>query len=216
MIKCVVFDLDGTLVDTLKDIGVTTNEILNEYGYSSINLENYRYFVGNGIKKLIERSLIYVNGDLSLLDEAFNKFIAEYQKKCLRFASLYAGIKCVVEKLKNEGYLLYVNTNKNNEISIKMIDSLLPNYFNGIYGDSLNYPRKPNPYILNMIKSINNLKDEEVIFIGDSDVDVITAHNSNVKVIGCCYGFRGKDELIKSGADYLIYEPLEILKIVNN
>ena len=100
MIKCVIFDLDGTLIDTLKDLGVTTNEVLSEYGYSSIELDKFRYFIGNGIKKLIERSLTYVNGDLTNLDTIYNKFVLEYNEKCLRFASLYDGIQELINELK--------------------------------------------------------------------------------------------------------------------
>ena len=214
MIKCLIFDLDGTLVDTLKDLGVTANETLSEFGMDNVPLEMFRTYVGDGIKKLIERCINHVNGDISLLDEVYNKFTISYKEKCLRFASLYNNIKELLDILKNEGYLLFVNTNKNEEISIKMINYLLPNYFINIYGDGSLYPRKPDPYVINMIKKEYNLLDSEVILIGDSNVDVITAHNANIKVIGCNYGFRGKEELIKYGADYLIDDALEILKII--
>ena len=216
MIKCIVFDLDGTLIDTLKDLGVTTNEILIEYGYSSIEIDKYRYFVGDGIRKLIERAILEVNGDINLLDEIYNKFTSNYKNKCLRFASLYDGVFELVNTLKEKGYLLYINTNKNHEIAVKMINNLLPNIFIDVYGDSIDYPRKPNPLIVNRIKIMNNLNDDEVLYVGDSNVDVFTAKNANIKVVGCKYGFRGEKELLSSGADFLISEPLDLLKIINN
>lgn len=216
MIKCIIFDLDGTLIDTLKDLGTTANDILNEYGYSSIDIEQYRYIVGNGIRTLMERSLTRVNGDLSLLDDAYAKFIKNYNENCLKYACLYPGIKELIEELKNKDYLLYVNTNKNHEISIEMINYFLPNVFLGVYGDSKDFPRKPSPYIVNTIIDRHNLKTDEVLYVGDSNVDCITAHNANIKVVGCKYGFRGEEELRANGADYLIDTPLDLLKILNN
>lgn len=215
MIKCIIFDLDGTLVDTLKDLCVSTNEVFREYGYNEFDIKKYRYFVGNGIKKLIERCLIESMGDMSLLEEILYKFTINYENNCLRYASLYKNIKNLLNILKENNYLLFVNTNKNQDISIKILNKLLPNYFIKVYGINDKYPCKPNPFIINLIKKNYNLKDDEIIFVGDSNVDIITAHNANVKVIGCNYGFRGKEELMKYDADYLIDDPLEILKIIN-
>ena len=115
MIKCLIFDLDGTLVDTLKDLCVCSNEILKEYNYQEIEFNKFRYFVGNGIKKLLEICIIDVNGDLSLLDEIYNKFTINYENNCLRFAKLYPNIKELLDILKKDNYLLFVNTNKNDE-----------------------------------------------------------------------------------------------------
>ncbi len=215
MIKALVFDLDGTLVDTLLDLATTTNELLVEYDYPEIDTNKYREFIGNGISKLIERAIKYVNGDLRLHKEIFEKFKIEYNNKCLRHASLYEGIRELLNILKNEKYFLFVNTNKNQEISLIMLNALFPNTFIKIYGDSFDYPRKPDPYILNLIKKDYNLDDEEILMIGDSNVDIFTAHNSNIKAVGCTYGFRGKEELILAKADYLIDKPLDLLKILN-
>ena len=214
MIKALVFDLDGTLVDTLKDLAVTTNEVLKKYNYSEIEIDKYRYFVGNGIKKLIERALIYVNGNLEYLDAIYNEFINEYEVKYLRFAKVYEGISELLNILKEHNVLLFVNTNKKHEIAVNLISKLLPNYFISIYGDSLFYPRKPNPFIINKIMNDFNLNNNEILYVGDSDVDVFTAHNANIKVIGCNYGFRGEKELKDAKSDYLINSPLEIIKIL--
>ena len=217
MIKCLIFDLDGTLINTLNDLKVTANEVLDEFGYrSNLDIDTVRYFVGNGIKKLVERFITYVNGELSLLDTIYDRFVFEYNNKCLRFANLYEGIKELIEVLKDKGYILYVNTNKNHEIANRMINELLPNTFINVYGDSINFPRKPDPYIVNKIKNVHQLTNDEIIYIGDSNVDVLTAHNAGVKVIGCAYGFRGEKELKEANADYIINNPLEILKIINN
>ena len=214
MIKCLIFDLDGTLIDTLKDLCVCSNEVLNEYGYKEIELDKFRYFVGNGIKKLIERCIIDVKGDLNLLDEIYDKFTINYEKNCLRFAKLYPYIKELLDILKKDNYLLFVNTNKNDNLAKLILNDLLKDYFIDIYGITNNYPSKPNPYIINYILNKYQLKNEEVIYIGDSNVDIETAHNANIKVIGCNYGFRGKEELFNAKADYLIDNPLEILKII--
>lgn len=214
MIKCLVFDLDGTLVDTLKDLAVTCNELLVEYGYESIEVSEYNMFVGNGIKKLVERALKRVDGDLNLLDEIFNKFIKSYSVNYLRYSKVYDGCLDLLNYLKENQYLLFVNTNKNNEIANDIINSLLPNYFIATYGDSINYPKKPDPFILSKIKKEYNLKDNEILMVGDSDIDIMTAKKADVKSIGCIYGFRGEKELLESGANYLINSPLEIIGLL--
>lgn len=214
MIKSLIFDLDGTLVDTLKDLCVCTNEILKEYDYKEIEIDKFRHFAGNGIRKLMERCILASNGDLNLLDEIYFKFTINYENKCLRYAKLYTNIKEVLNILKDNKYLLFVNTNKNQEIAEIIINNLLPNYFINIYGICDKYPPKPNPYIINYISNEYSLKKEEIIYVGDSNVDVETAHNAFVKVIGCNYGFRGKEELSSAGSDYQIDDPMEILKII--
>lgn len=214
MIKALIFDLDGTLVDTLKDLAITTNEVLKKYGYKEIEIDKYRFFVGNGIKKLVERALVYVNADLNHLNDVYNDFVNEYEKKYLRFAKIYEGINELLSILRDNNILLFVNTNKKHEIALNMINNLLPNYFVNVYGDSLLYPRKPNPFIINKILKDNNLDYKEVLFVGDSDIDIFTAHNAKIKVIGCNYGFRGEKELRKANADYLIDNPLDIIKLL--
>ena len=215
MIKALIFDLDGTLVDTLKDLAVTTNEILKKYNYNEICIDKYRYFVGDGIRKLIERAILYNSGSLNKLDLIFNEFIKEYNKKYLRYAKVYDGIIKLLDILKENNINLFVLTNKNHEIAINMINKLLPNYFLKVYGDSIDYPRKPNPFIINKIMNDYGYKKEEILMVGDSDVDVFTAHNANVKVIGCSYGFRGENELINAKSDFLVNSPLEILNLLN-
>ena len=215
MIKCIIFDLDGTLINTLNDLAITTNEILKEYGYKEISINKCRSFIGNGIRKLLERSIDYVGGNIELLDEIMEKFLIEYNNKCLRFASVYSGINELLNLLKEKNYLLFVNTNKMHNIALKMINNMLPNIFNDIYGDSSNYPRKPDPYIVNKIKKDYHLNNDEIIYIGDSNVDVLTAHNASIKVIGCAYGFGGEKKLFAAKPDYLIHNPLEILEIIN-
>ena len=216
MIKCIIFDLDGTLINTLNDLAITANETLNEFGYDPIDIEKYRYFVGNGIRKLIERCLVENNIDLINLDKVYNKFLENYNLSYLRYASIYEGMNEVLNILKEDGYLLFVNTNKNDQIAKAMINHFFKDIFIDVYGDSINYPRKPDPFIINKIKIEYNLNNDEIIYIGDSNVDVKTAHNAFVKAIGCAYGFRGKEELINAKVDYLITKPLEILKIIKN
>ena len=215
MIKALIFDLDGTLVDTLKDLCVCTNEVLKEYNYKEIEIEEFKCLVGNGIRKLIERAISFSNGDIKLIDEILDKFLKLYEKNCIVYSTLYENIKTTLDFLIEHKYLMFVNTNKHQDIALKILNKLLPNYFNGIYGVSIEIPKKPDPYIINKIKNDYKLNDDEIIYIGDSEVDILTAHNANIKVVGCSYGFRSRDELIQKGSDYLIDNILELLKIIN-
>ena len=215
MIKALIFDLDGTLVNTLEDLRICTNEVLKEYNYGEIETDKFKYLVGNGIKKLIERAIIYSNGNLEYIDEIFEKFMRLYDEKCLVNSSLYNNVKLTLNYLKSKNLLLFVNTNKHHDIACKIINYLLPNYFAGIYGVQDLYPKKPNPFIVNKIINDYNLLKDEILYVGDSDVDILTAHNAGIKIIGCSYGFREKNELFDNGSDYIIDDIIEILEIIN-
>ena len=209
MIKAVIFDMDGTTVDTITSIAYFANDALKKFGYNEVETEKYYTFVGNGPKSLIE----YVNGDLNKVDEVLNYYLSEYNNNPLYLAKPYDGIVDMLEGLKNKGIKTAIISNKQDE-AVKVINKEL---FGGIIeiaeGTKPDVARKPAPdSLLNTMKALGVEKDE-VLFVGDTDVDMITAKNAGVKSIGVLWGFRDEEELLTNGADYIVSHPKEILDI---
>ena len=213
MIKAVIFDMDGTTVDTITSIAYFANDALKKFGYNEVETEKYYTFVGNGPKNLFCSLIEYVNGDLNKVDEVLNYYLSEYNNNPLYLAKPYDGIVDMLEGLKNKGIKTAIISNKQDE-AVKVINKEL---FGGIIeiaeGTKPDVARKPAPdSLLNTMKALGVEKDE-VLFVGDTDVDMITAKNAGVKSIGVLWGFRDEEELRTNGADYIVSHPKEILDI---
>lgn len=211
MKKGCIFDLDGTLVNSLMDLGDSVNDVLKSHGLKTYDYDDYTLMVGNGIRKLIERAL----GDhLDLLDVCLKEFYDVYEKNCLNKTLPYDGITELLYELKSQGILLAVVTNKPHALAIKIVDSLFPNIFTAIYGQQEIYPIKPDASSTLFALMTLKLKKEDCFFIGDSNVDIDTAYNAHMESIGVCWGFRGEDELKEAGADFVCYHPCEIKELL--
>ena len=214
MINTIIFDLDGTLVDSLEDLADTMNLLLEKRGYPTYKLEQYRYFVGNGLVKLIERALPQEHRDeIRDLKQEFDKI---YNQNCLNKTKPYPGIIKLLNSLKDKGYNLAIVTNKPQVHASKIAKTLFPDCFKYIFGNSERHPKKPDPCLTNLVINLFDVKKNEVVYIGDSDVDIQTAKNTKVKSIGAAWGFRGAAELTKYGADYVAYHADEILEVLND
>lgn len=213
MINTVIFDLDGTLVDSLEDLADTMNLLLEKRGYPVYELGQYRYFVGNGVVKLIERAL--PQGHKDEVMELKLEFDKVYEQNCLNKTKPYPGMIKLLNYLKNNGYNLAIVTNKPQIHASKIAKTLFPGCFKYIFGNSERHPKKPDPCLTNLVINLFDVKKNEVVYIGDSDVDIQTAKNTKVKSIGAAWGFRGADELTKCGADRVVYHANEILEVLN-
>lgn len=214
MINTIIFDLDGTLVDSLVDLANTTNQILMEHQYPTYEIDQYRYFVGNGIIKLIERVLPPEHQDQ--VAEFKQRFDELYEQKCLENTNPYPGITTLIQQLKKQNFNLAVVTNKPHQHATKIVKTLFPDSFSYVYGNHPDYPKKPDPYLTNRVIDAFNVTKDQVIYIGDSDVDIQTAINTQVRSIGVAWGFRGKEELLKAGADAVVSQATEILEVIND
>lgn len=211
MIKMAVFDLDGTLVDSLTDLAISVNKGLKAVGLPEHPVDSYRKFVGNGRQKLVERAM----GDFSDR-EKFNSvmeiFNSEYAAHCNDNTSAYEGCDVLLNCLDEKGIMTAVLSNKPDEFVGAILSKLYPAHsFDEAWGQKPQYRCKPDGEALHAILSLHGVKPGECVYIGDSDVDVFTARNAGVKMAGVSWGFRGKKELLEAGAPFVADTAEELL-----
>lgn len=213
-IKCAVFDLDGTLVNTIDDLANCCNILLKKYGYDYTWSEaDYKRFVGNGAKKLVERAF---GGKLSAdeLDEIYAEFKPLYEKTMLDNAYAYDGIKEQLEILKEVGIKLCVVTNKPNKAATGMVEHIFgEGVFDFISGVVDGKPTKPDPYSTLLALDAVGCTSDEAIYFGDSNVDMQTARNAGIEAVGVTWGFRTFEELFAEHPSVIIDEPKYISKL---
>lgn len=211
--KAVIFDMDGTILNTLEDLKNATNYSLRQFGMPERSLEEVRMFVGNGIRKLVERA-VPAGTSKEKIDQILDVFLEYYEIHSADNTSPYPGILELVEKLKKSGIKTAVSTNKADVPA----QELGREYFNGIFdlivGQQDGLKVKPAPDSVNKILSILDIQKKDAIYIGDSDVDVQTAKNSGLDFIGVSWGFRGREFLEKNGAKNIVDNANEILDLV--
>lgn len=216
MFKVAIFDLDGTLLNTLDDLANACNYALNKFNFPIHEVDKYKTFIGNGIYKLVERALPECkkdSGTATMVLEAFNKY---YNEHMMDMTKPYDGVLDLLDKLVSEEIKLAVVSNKKHDFTIDIVKKYFGERFDIVFGHRDNYKEKPDPAsVLEVIKDFNVSK-EECIYIGDSNVDIITARNAGVKSIGVSWGFREKEELAREGADYLADNTVELKKIILN
>ena len=214
MIKLAIFDLDGTLVNSLYDLADAVNKALSDNGLPAHKYEEYRYFVGNGAKKLIERALPAGSGQ-AVCDKVHAEFSANYHANCLAKTKPYDGIVELLGKLRAMGVECAVASNKPDEFSAYIVESIFgKGVFSLIRGKRDGTPVKPARDIIDDIAAELGCGLDTAVMIGDSNVDVETAHNAGIKCIGCTWGFRGEAELKQAGADRIAYKPSDIADII--
>ena len=212
--KAVIFDLDGTLLDTLNDLASSVNYALSTYNMPLRTIDEVRRFVGNGIEMLIRRAVPPLTSD-ELIEKVFAVFKEHYKEHCADTTKAYDGINELLNLLKKSGLKIAVVSNK----ADFAVRSLCDDYFNGIFdyvvGERANIKKKPAPDSVNEVLRYFNIDASKAVYVGDSDVDVDTARNANMDCIGVAWGFRGYDFLKEHGADMIINEPHEIISLIN-
>ena len=201
MKTAILFDMDGTLLDTLEDLHVAVNHALSTFGYPERTLEEVCRFVGNGAGQLI-RLATPEDGDRGAVMAEFQKY---YSQNCNCLTKPYAGIPEALEALKQD-YLLAIVSNKP-DIAAKALAEI---YFPGVYalGESALCPRKPAPDMV--YKALKDLGAERCVYVGDSDVDILTAKNANVPCLSVTWGFRDLAELTAAGATHFCHTPADL------
>lgn len=213
MYKAVIFDLDGTLLDTLKDIALSTNEVLKELGKPEKQIEEYNYLVGEGALSLMKNAM--PNEDESVYERALELFKKHYAKQYDKNTKMYKDINKVLTFFSVRGYKMGVLSNKPNTFTKKCVLKYLRAWrFDSVYGARDDVPKKPDAKgALDIVKELN-VKSEECLFVGDTKVDMQTAVNAGMTPIGVLWGFRSKQELLDNGAKYIVKEPSELIKLM--
>ena len=190
--KAAIFDMDGTLTDTLADLHESVNEMLANYNFPLRTLDEVRQFVGNGARKLMIRSLPADKGDF--VDEALKFYNKCYERNCLNKVKPYAGVMELLTALEAKKIPLGICTNKQNFAAQIITEKILsPIKFEKVFGDEKNQPRKPNPTrVLEIAKSFS-VQPEEVAYFGDTAVDMQTANNAGFLPVGVTWGFRPQE-----------------------
>lgn len=215
MYKLIIFDLDGTLLDTVDDITNSVNFALTQYNYPTQTRENIQSFIGNGLTKLIERSIppeLCYPDYVSMVRHEFMKHYAIHSETLTK---PYNGIDNLLEKLQEKGYKLAIASNKVHSAT----QTLAKKYFSTIhfcevFGQREGIPTKPRPDVLNEIVKLTGVLKSDVLYVGDSGVDAQTARNAGIDFVGVLWGFRSKNELLENGASCFIERAEELLEII--
>lgn len=216
MYKVCVFDLDGTLTDTLDSLVYSVNETLKEMSLSVISREECRAFVGNGARVLVEKAIGAAGGDVDTrIEEGMRLYGRIFNENCTYHVVPYDGIVELLQKLKEQGVSVAVLSNKPHQQTIHVVEEIFgKNIFTRIQGQQEGIPRKPNPEAaLGIIEKLG-AAPEESVYIGDSEVDVATGNAAGMKTIGVTWGFRSKEQLIEAGAKDTVDDALQILKLL--
>ncbi len=217
MIKLCIFDLDGTLINSIEDLADAGNFALSEMGYPTHDVDAYKYFVGNGIPKLIERMTPENKRTPEILSTVHKIFSERYKVHCLDKTKPYDGIIKLIEFCRENNIKTAVLSNKADNFAKFIVDTVFPEKtFDFVMGQREDIPKKPAPDGVLKILDLFSVKKEEALLMGDSDVDIITAINSGIHSIGAAWGFRGEEELKGAGAERIAFSPMEVIGILKN
>ena len=213
-IKLFVFDLDGTLLDSINDIAFSMNHVLAENGFPTHPRDAYYYFVGNGARLLMERALPEQARTAAQVASLLPAFMSFYDRHKADRTRPFEGLMPTLEKLQAEGALFAVASNKPHEVMPELMRHYFPDIrFAVILGHRKGHPIKPDPEIVFDILSATGVRKEEVLYVGATAVDVQTAHAAGLRMAGALWGFRTRQELAEAGADLLLEKPESLLTV---
>lgn len=215
MIKAAIFDFDGTLANTLPDLCTSLNLMRAHFGYEPITEKKVLHAVNNATVRFI-RLCLPDDFDKARMDEAVETYFAAYAKYYLDKTAPYEGVAGLLARLRADGIRLAVMSNKDNEHVGEMTEALFPGAFDAIWGTVEGVPVKPDPARAFMIAQDFGVKPEEVAFVGDSDVDMMTAKNAGMLPVGVSWGYRSEEVLQNAGAAYVAGDAEELYKIIKS
>ena len=215
--KGIIFDLDGTLADTLADIAYSMNRVLLERGYPVHPVKDYKYLIGRGLENLVTSSLPLEYRLPSIITGCLASLLEDYRDNCLVYTHLYPGIESLLVCLQDKGLKLAVFSNKADDLTQYIVQSLMPGIrFSKVVGARPDYPKKPDPSGARLISEYLEIAPDQMVYLGDSDVDMLTARGAGMLAVGVLWGFRTKEELLLNGADHLLNDPLELMVLLEN
>lgn len=214
--KGIIFDLDGTLLNTINDLANSVNEVMEHYEFPTHDCQAYKLKIGRGFKNLIQRSVPEnMRDNEEFLQEAVDLFVKIYDRRYKECTVPYDGIPELIEQLHKRGIPLAVNSNKRTDYTNALVEKFFSHIpFVAVYGEREGIPKKPNPAAALEIAEIMKLSPEEILYIGDSKTDMETGNNAGMDTVGVDWGFRGRKELEANGGTYIVERPEEILNII--
>ena len=218
----IIFDLDGTLINTIDDLGQACNYALSSCGFPTHRIDDYPRLVGNGINRLIERALPEQHRDEATVLRLREYFVPYYDQHNCDLTRPYDGIPQLLTALKAAGHTLAVASNKYQAATEKIVAHFFPGIFDVVLGERVDVPRKPDPQIVYDILStlhstLDTQQDEQLgtyLYVGDSLVDAATAQAANLPFVACTWGFCTHEQLLTAHPDYIVHHPSEILGII--
>lgn len=216
MFRGIIFDLDGTLLDTIETIAFYGNKALEKYGFKAIETKEYKYFVGDGAVQLIERMLAFRGShDKEMFEKVFNEYNFLYNNDTFYKTTVYDGINELLKSAKEKGIKLAVLSNKPNIATQDVIKRFFGNdTFDFFYGAREGIPLKPDPTSAIMLAEEMGIQKEEIVYVGDTCVDMKTGKSAGFYSVGVLWGFRDRKELEENKADLIISHPSELLKLM--
>ena len=213
--KAVLFDLDGTLLDTLEDLADSMNAVLSGFGFPRRPVAAYRYFVGDGMRMLALRALPESHRDGGTLDEAIERMRAQYARRWDNKTRPYPGIDELLDALAERGVAAAVLSNKPDEFTKLCVSKLLPDWrFEAAQGVSERCPPKPDPAGAMAVSERMGVPPGQFLYLGDTNTDMRTANAAGMFPVGAAWGFRTPDELRESGAAAVIDHPMDLLELL--
>lgn len=215
MKQLVIFDLDGTLLNTISDLGTATNHALEANGYPPHPIESYPFMVGNGVRRLVERAIPSEGRTDVNIDKLLNDFRSYYDEHLCDFTKPYPGIETLLEDLTVHGVAVAVASNKYESAVRRLIERFFPDIkFAAVCGNVEGVPTKPDPSIVFRILGEHPAPKAEVLYVGDSGVDIETARRACIESVGVSWGFRPVRELTAAYADHIVNKPEELRDLV--
>lgn len=212
--KAVIFDLDGTLLNTLEDLTDSTNYALEQHGFSTHTIEDVRKFVGNGVKKLME---LAVPGGLDNpeFEATFEDFKSYYSEHSMNKTRPYDDVMKMLDSLKQDGMKMAIVSNKMDPVVKDLAQHFFADYITVAIGETEKVRKKPAPDCV--LEAARQLETplEECVYVGDSEVDILTARNAGLPCISCLWGFRDEECLKENGATFIVDEPLNVIKLLS-
>ncbi len=216
MKQLVIFDLDGTLLNTIGDLAVACDEVLRRYNLPTYSIEEYKSFVGSGIMRLVERAIPEELRTEEFVAELRCAFVAYYFENICAHTLIYDDILWLLSELKRLGVAVAVASNKFQDGTTKLVSHFFADIeFEAVLGQRKGIPLKPNPQIVRDICQITSYTPNTILYVGDSGIDMETAKAAGVESVGVTWGFRSREELEESGADHIVDSPREIVAFLN-
>ncbi len=215
MKKLVIFDLDGTLLNTIGDLAAACDEVLKKNNLPTYSLDEYKTFVGSGMMRLVERVIPEQQRTEEMVTRLRSEFLEYYYASIDTHTKIYDGIEPLLHDLQFRDIELGVASNKFQDGTQKLVKSFFPKIkFTAVLGQRPRVPLKPNPQILRDIMQISAYAPDDIIYVGDSGIDIGTGAAAGIDTVGVTWGFRSREELEEAGAKMIIDNPRDLLKLI--